>query len=75
VQERICNNKITFIVHMGKFLESIDEKIPTFCGIKFTSNDLEEGFQALQANNHLTVFLGSDTVIHNNENNFYCIIK
>ncbi|XP_011496317.1 PREDICTED: N-acetylneuraminate lyase-like isoform X2 [Ceratosolen solmsi marchali] len=50
-------------IHMGEFLESIGEKIPTFCGIKFTSNDLEEGLQAMKANNNLTVFLGSDTLM------------
>ena len=47
---------------MGKFLESVGEKIPTFSGIKFTSNDLEEGYQALMADSRLTVFLGSDVV-------------
>lgn len=57
---------------MGKFLESVGDKIPTFAGIKFTSNDLEEGFQAMTANSSsFAVFLGSDTVKYRNCN---CII-
>lgn len=47
---------------MGKLLESVGKKIPTFCGIKFTSNDLAEGYQAMTANSSLAVFLGSDVV-------------
>lgn len=52
-----------FIVHMGQFLESINDKIPSFVGIKFTSANLEEGAQALHANNmKYVIFLGNDQV-------------
>lgn len=52
-----------FVVHMGQFLESIDDKIPSFVGIKFTSANLEEGAQALRANNKkYVIFLGNDQV-------------
>jgi len=48
---------------MGQFLESIDSKIPSFVGIKFTSDNLEEGAQALHANNKkYVIFLGNDQV-------------
>lgn len=46
---------------MGQFLESIGDKIPSFAGIKFTSNNLEEGAQAMHADNKkYVVFLGND---------------
>lgn len=52
-----------FSVHMGQFLESIGDKIPSFAGIKFTSNNLEEGAQAMHADNKkYVVFLGNDQV-------------
>lgn len=52
-----------FLVHMGQFLESIDSEIPSFVGIKFTSSNLEEGAQALHANNKkYVIFLGNDQV-------------
>lgn len=55
--------KFFFLVHMGQFLELIDSKIPSFVGIKFTSNNLEEGAQALHANNKkYVIFLGNDQV-------------
>lgn len=48
---------------MGQFLELIDCKIPSFVGIKFTSANLEEGAQALHANNQkYVIFLGNDKV-------------
>ena len=48
---------------MGKFLEEIGEKIPTFVGIKFTSNNLEEGYYALKADSgRFAIFLGNDLV-------------
>ncbi|XP_058792412.1 N-acetylneuraminate lyase-like isoform X2 [Phymastichus coffea] len=50
-------------INMVKFLESVGEKVPTFCGIKFTSNDLAEGCQAAAANSRLEVFLGSDVLM------------
>lgn len=48
---------------MGEFLESIDDEIPSFVGIKFTSANLEEGAQALRAKNKkYVIFLGNDQV-------------
>ncbi|XP_012225268.1 N-acetylneuraminate lyase-like [Linepithema humile] len=52
-------------IHMGQFLESIGDKIPSFVGIKFTSTNLEEGAQALHADNQkYVVFLGNDHTIN-----------
>ncbi|XP_023245522.1 N-acetylneuraminate lyase isoform X2 [Copidosoma floridanum] len=50
-------------VHMGRFLEYVGDKIPNFAGIKFTSNDLDEAYQALTANGRFAVFLGSDVTM------------
>ncbi|XP_020284476.1 N-acetylneuraminate lyase-like [Pseudomyrmex gracilis] len=51
-------------INMGQFLETIGDKIPSFVGIKFTSNNLEEGARALRANNgKYVVFLGNDQLI------------
>lgn len=48
---------------MGQFLESIGNTIPSFVGIKFTSANLEEGAQALHADNKkYVIFLGNDQV-------------
>lgn len=48
---------------MGQFLTSIGNKIPTFVGIKFTSSNLDEGVEALQADNKkYVIFLGNDKV-------------
>ncbi|XP_015590365.1 N-acetylneuraminate lyase [Cephus cinctus] len=50
-------------IHMGQFLESLGDKIPSFVGIKFTSTNLEEGTQAVHAdNNKYVIFLGSDQI-------------
>ncbi|XP_076296605.1 N-acetylneuraminate lyase B isoform X2 [Lasioglossum baleicum] len=52
-------------IHMGQFLESLGDKIPNFAGIKFTSSILDEGIQALYADNKkYTVFLGNDQLIN-----------
>ncbi|XP_076655784.1 N-acetylneuraminate lyase A [Halictus rubicundus] len=52
-------------VHMGQFLETLGDKIPNFAGIKFTSSSLDEGIQALYADNKkYTVFLGNDQLIN-----------
>ncbi|XP_050458104.1 N-acetylneuraminate lyase-like [Cataglyphis hispanica] len=52
-------------IHMGQFLELIDDKIPSFVGIKFTSANLEEGAQALHANNQkYVIFLGNDKLVN-----------
>ncbi|XP_047350899.1 N-acetylneuraminate lyase-like [Vespa velutina] len=51
-------------IHMGQFLESVRDEIPTFVGIKFTSTDLVEGSQALHINNNqYVIFLGCDQLI------------
>ncbi|XP_076238917.1 N-acetylneuraminate lyase [Calliopsis andreniformis] len=51
-------------VHMGQFLESLGEQVPSFVGIKFTSNNLEEGAQALHADNKkYVIFLGNDQLL------------
>ncbi|KAK1135260.1 hypothetical protein K0M31_008031 [Melipona bicolor] len=51
-------------VHMGEFLESLNEEIPTFVGIKFTSPNLQEGARALRANNSkFVVFLGNNELM------------
>ncbi|XP_071628586.1 LOW QUALITY PROTEIN: N-acetylneuraminate lyase-like [Temnothorax longispinosus] len=52
-------------IHMGQFLEAIGDKIPSFVGIKFTSANLEEGAQALRADNEkYVIFLGNDQLIN-----------
>ncbi|XP_065168299.1 N-acetylneuraminate lyase-like [Atheta coriaria] len=51
-------------IHMGQFLRYVRENpgcIPTFVGIKFTSNDLDEGYEALKTG--FSVFLGADTLM------------
>lgn len=54
---------IWVLVHMGEFLREINDKIPNFVGIKFTSQILEEGLEAVRAHNKkFVVFLGADTV-------------
>uniref|UniRef100_A0A0C9QWW1 N-acetylneuraminate lyase n=2 Tax=Fopius arisanus TaxID=64838 RepID=A0A0C9QWW1_9HYME len=51
-------------IDMGKFLESIGNRIPSFVGIKFTSTNLAEGSQALHADGgKFIIFLGSDQII------------
>jgi len=52
-------------IHMGQFLESIGDKIPSFVGIKFTSANLEEGAEALRADNRkYVVFLGNEHLVN-----------
>lgn len=51
---------------MSEFLNKASGQIPTFVGIKFTSNNLEEGAACLKANNGcFAIFLGADTVTMN----------
>ncbi|KAJ8946426.1 hypothetical protein NQ318_014412 [Aromia moschata] len=51
-------------LNMGQFLNESVGQIPTFCGIKYTSNDLDGGAAALRANNgKYAVFLGADTIM------------
>ena len=67
----LSKKKYCFIVHMGNFLETIGEKVPTFAGIKFTSNNLEEGALALKADNgRFAVFLGNDQVNYSKQEIF-----
>ena len=48
---------------MGQFLREYDDSIPNFFGIKFTSQNLEEGLDAVKARGgKFVVFLGADTV-------------
>lgn len=52
-----------FFSTYGEFLESLNDEISTFVGIKFTSSDLDEGAQAFRANNKkYVVFVGNDQV-------------
>ncbi|KAL0119243.1 hypothetical protein PUN28_009672 [Cardiocondyla obscurior] len=52
-------------IHMGEFLTSIGDKIPSFVGVKFTSTNLEEGAQALRADNgKYAIFLGNTQLIN-----------
>lgn len=46
---------------MPKFLEAAENEIPNFCGIKYTSGNLEEGSMCLSPGR--SVFLGCDTVL------------
>nr|CAI5869694.1 unnamed protein product [Callosobruchus analis] len=51
-------------INMGKFLNEIAGQVPTFQGIKYTSNDLDGGLAALKANKgNYAVFLGADTLM------------
>ncbi|XP_018568553.2 N-acetylneuraminate lyase-like isoform X1 [Anoplophora glabripennis] len=51
-------------INMAQFLNESVGKIPTFHGIKYTSNDLDGGVAALRANNgKYAVFLGADTLL------------
>lgn len=44
-------------------MELAIDRLPTFVGIKYTSNDLDGGVAALRANHgKCAVFLGADTV-------------
>jgi N-acetylneuraminate lyase len=45
---------------MSTFMELASREIPTFCGIKYTSGDLEKGLPCLK---YGQVFLGSDTIL------------
>ncbi|CAO1332995.1 unnamed protein product [Diamesa hyperborea] len=47
-------------LNMALFMEIAKKEISNFCGIKFTSGDLEKGLPCLE---HGQVFLGSDTIL------------
>jgi len=54
----------TVDINMEQFLNLSVGQIPTFHGIKYTSNDLSEGYNALKAaDGRYAVFLGADTLI------------
>uniref|UniRef100_A0A182JMC6 N-acetylneuraminate lyase n=1 Tax=Anopheles atroparvus TaxID=41427 RepID=A0A182JMC6_ANOAO len=48
-------------VHMPTFLSMAEKSIDNFCGIKYTSGDLEEGSACLKEGR--TIFLGADTIL------------
>lgn len=51
-------------INMEQFLNLSVGQIPSFHGIKYTSNDLSEGYNALKAaNGRYAVFLGADTLV------------
>lgn len=52
-----------FLVNVAEMMNLAVDRLPTFVGIKYTSNDLDKGVAALRANNgKFAVFLGADTV-------------
>lgn len=52
-----------FTVNMIEFLKESTGKLPTFCGIKFSSSDLNVGIEALRTSNgKYRIFIGVDTV-------------
>lgn len=54
---------VKILVNMGQFLNEVVGKIPNFVGIKYTCKNLEEGIQAVRANDgNFAVFLGNDQV-------------
>lgn len=51
-------------INMPAFIKAATARIPNFKGLKFTSNDLSEGAQALKAlNKDQEIFLGADTLL------------
>lgn len=48
-------------VDMPAFLAAAEQRIPNFCGLKYTSGDLAQGVRCLRAGR--AVFLGADTVL------------
>ncbi|CAO1355196.1 unnamed protein product [Diamesa serratosioi] len=47
-------------LNMGQFMEKAKKEIPNFCGIKYTSGDLDQGYPCLE---HGQVFLGSASIL------------
>lgn len=47
-------------VNPAEIMEKAKKEIPTFCGIKFSSGDLEKGVACLK---YGQVFLGSNTIL------------
>nr|XP_023022964.1 N-acetylneuraminate lyase-like [Leptinotarsa decemlineata] len=51
-------------INMAQFMNEAAKELPTFQGIKYTSNDLDGGAAALKANDgKYAVFLGADTLV------------
>uniref|UniRef100_A0A1Y1KH54 N-acetylneuraminate lyase n=2 Tax=Photinus pyralis TaxID=7054 RepID=A0A1Y1KH54_PHOPY len=51
-------------IHMGTFLNSVGNSIPTFSGIKFSSTVLDEGLAAVKADKEkYCVFLGAHAIM------------
>lgn len=48
-------------VHMPTFLDIAEESIPNFCGIKYTSGDLDQGSGCLKPGR--CIFLGADSIL------------
>lgn len=48
-------------VHMPTFLDLAEQAIPNFCGIKYTSGDLDQGSGCLKPGR--TIFLGADSIL------------
>ena len=46
---------------MPRFYDLAEKSIPNFCGLKFTSNDLDEGSAILKEGRN--VYLGADTIL------------
>lgn len=52
---------ILFLVNIPRFLDMAEEAIPNFVGLKYTSNDLDQGAACLKAGR--SVFLGADKIL------------
>jgi N-acetylneuraminate lyase len=48
-------------VNIPRFIDLAKESIPNFCGLKYTSGDLEQGIACLKSN--VQIFLGADTIL------------
>lgn len=53
-----------FVVSVNgeEFLKEAKDKIPTFRGIRYCSNNLENGIRLIATNEKHTIFWGTDTV-------------
>lgn len=50
-------------INMVDLVKEIKGKVPSFCGLKFTSTQLDEAILALQANEKYAIFVGADSVL------------
>lgn len=46
---------------MPRFYDLIEEKVPTFCGMKYTNGDMEIGVQLIKKGRN--IILGADTIL------------